>query len=92
MGFPVYNVHFRKTHQSGIFATGEVTNESSRKYAVAMFKIVIFDKFQQLSSTTFKVYDFYPHATREFEVLIEDVDSKAIPSIMRYETVFEGGY
>jgi len=92
MAFPAYNVNFRRAHQENIIATGEIVNESSKDYAMAMFKIMVFDKHHLLGSGIIKVHDFHPRAIREFEALIEGLDYKAIPAIFRYEILFEGGY
>ena len=92
MAFPTYNVHFRRAHQENIITTGEIVNESSKGYAMAMFKIMVFDKYHLLGSGIIKVHDFRPRAIREFEALIEGLDYKAIPAIFRYEILFEGGY
>jgi len=92
MVFPVYNVNFRKTHTNSILVSGEVVNESAKRYAVAMFKILLFDRYHLLGSGIIKVNNFHPKAIRGFEVSIEDLSSKLIPSIARYEVLFEGGY
>ena len=92
MAFPIYNVNFRKTHMNNVLIDGEVANETSKRYDVAMFKILLFDRYHLLGSGIIKVHNFPPRAVREFEVLIEDLDSKLIPSIARYEVLFEGGY
>ena len=92
MAFPVYNLTFRRGHQNSIIASGEMVNETSRDYAMAMFKVLVFDKHQLLGTGIIKVHDFRSKAIREFESLIEGLDYKVIPSIFRYEVVFEGGY
>jgi hypothetical protein len=92
MAFPTYNVHFRRAHQENILVTGEIVNETSRNYAMAMFKILVFDKQHLLGSGIIKVHDFHSRAIREFEALIEGIGYKTIAAIFRYEILFEGGY
>jgi hypothetical protein len=92
MAFPVYNVSFRRAQKNDVVAVGEIVNESSKGYALAMFKILLFDRYHLMGSGIIKVYDFQPRAIREFETVIEGIDYKLVPSIFRHEVLFEGGY
>jgi len=92
MAFPIYNVSFRRAHQDSIVVNGEIVNETGRNYAMAAFKILLFDKYHLIGSGIIKVHDFRSRAIKEFEALIEGMDCKIIPSIFKYEVLFEGGY
>jgi hypothetical protein len=91
--FSYYNIHFdRKGGGIWVFAKGEITNNSNKDYNTAMFRLNLFEKKKILWSETFKIRGFRRRQTRPFELLLENLDYKAMSAISRYDIYFEGGY
>ncbi len=93
MIFPTYDINFKANlNDNSLLVTGEVENNSVRDYSVAMFRIALFDKKQRLGTGFAKVYEFKKNTRKAFEAQIKGAEATAIPSIARYEILFETGY
>ncbi|MDD4909219.1 MAG: hypothetical protein PHR44_00855 [Candidatus Omnitrophica bacterium] len=90
MLFPTYNVGFRRGEEWTI-VTGQIRNESSRNFALAVFKIVLFNKTYPIGSGIIKIRNFRSKTTKSFEQMIIGVGFNLIPSIEKYDIVLEGG-
>ena len=91
--FSFYNISFkRKGTGKWVFAQGEITNESNKDYHTAVFHMSVFDKNILMWAGAIKIMGFRKKQTRPFEVLMEGLAHRAIPSISRYEICFESGY
>jgi hypothetical protein len=92
MIFSVYNIFFKEGTENWTVVNGEIRNESNIDYRAAIFRIFIFDKQRKLGNGVIKIHNFRGYSTRTFEVLIEGLSYKSIPSIVRHEIIFESGY
>jgi len=89
MIFPSYNVTFRKGAEDWIVACGEIRNDTIKDYRLAFFRIIVYGKSHTLGSGVIKIPGFRGKSTRYFEILIEGISYKLIPSIVRHEIVLE---
>jgi len=93
MFFPTYDVQFEKsTFDESIIVTGDIKNDSSRDYSLAMFRIFLYAKSRLLGSGMFKVYDFKKDLTKPFRVYVLVDEGVRLSTVSRYEVVSEGGY
>jgi hypothetical protein len=92
MIFPTYQVSFEKSSfDDSVIVTGEIKNDSSRDYNLAMFKIILYSKNKRLGAGIIKVFDFKKDITKTFRAYVLIGEAK-VPMIDRYETMMEGGY
>ena len=92
MNFPTYQVHFEKSSfDDSVVVTGEIKNDSSRDYNLAMFKIVLYAKNKRLGAGVIKVFDFKKDIIKAFRTYVLIGEAK-LPMIDRYEIMMEGGY
>lgn len=92
MLFPCYGINFeRGSYEESIIATGELKNDSTKDYNLAMFKIIIYSKRQSIGSGVIKLYDFKKNATKSFRIIIE-AHRDLIPLIVKYEILLESAY
>jgi hypothetical protein len=93
MIFPVYEVNFEKsTFDESITATGEIKNDSSRDYNLAMFRIIIYNRNRRLGSGIIKLYDFRRGMSKSFRTYIPITTDIKVSMINRHEVMIEGGY
>ena len=92
MIFPTYLVSFEKSSfDDSVTVAGEIKNDSSRDYNLAMFRIYLYAKNKRLGAGIIKIFDFKKNVTKAFRVYVLVGEGK-IPKIDRYEIVIEGGY
>ncbi len=92
MIFPTYQVSFEKSSfDDSVTVAGEIKNDSSRDYNLAMFRIYLYAKNKRLGAGIIKIFDFKKNVTKAFRVYVLVGEGK-IPKIDRYEIVIEGGY
>ncbi len=92
MIFPTYQVNFEKSSfDDSVIVTGEIKNDSSRDYNLAMFKIILYSRNKRLGAGIMKVYDFKKDITKSFRAYVPFNEPK-LPVIDRYEIMMEGGY
>jgi len=93
MIFQTYEVQFEKSSfDESVVVTGDIKNDSSRDYNMAMFKIVLYSKNKPVGSGVIKVYDFKKDITKPFRTYVAVDASVKITAIDRYEVMIEGGY
>ena len=94
MIFPTYEVSFEKnTFDDSIVVTGEIKNDSSRDYNMAIFRIILYMRNKRAGAGIVKVYDFKKSITKPFRAYIPpDSENVKASLIDRYEISIEGGY
>lgn len=92
MAFSLFNVTLKRGSEEWVIINGEIRNETKRDYKVSIFRMFLYDSMQVVAIGLIKVYDFRARSTRTFEILIEGMNYKLIPSVVRYEVVLESGY
>ena len=93
MIFPTYDVSFEKsTFDESIVATGEIKNDTSRDYNLAMFRIIVYARNRRLGSGIIKLYDFRRGMNKSFRTYIPITADIKVSMINRYEVMIEGGY
>ncbi|MFA5157115.1 MAG: FxLYD domain-containing protein [Candidatus Omnitrophota bacterium] len=93
MIFPTYEVQFEKSgFDESVVVTGDIKNDSSRDYNMAMFKIVLYSRHKLVGSGVIKVYDFKRDMTKPFRAYVAMDTAVKITAIDRYEIMIEGGY
>jgi hypothetical protein len=91
--FAYYNIIFEKKGTSSwIFAKGDISNNSSRNYNTAMFRLTLFAKTRLLWTGSFKIRSFRKGQMRPFEIILEKMDPSLVSSITKHEIYFESGY
>lgn len=92
MSFSVYNVQFEVlTDENYIGIKGQITNETTRSYSTALFKIFLHSKESIIYKGNIKVHEFHAGQTKSFEAVLE-LHRSRIPKISAYEIIFEQGF
>jgi hypothetical protein len=92
MTFPTYQVSFEKSSfDDSVVVTGEIKNDSSRDYNLAMFRIFLYSKNKRLGGGIIKVFDFKKNIIKPFRAYVPIGEAK-VTMIDRYEVMIEGGY
>lgn len=92
MSFLTYNVQFEiLAEENYTQIKGEITNETTQNYTVALFKIFVYNREVTMCKGTVKVYDLKAGATKHFEAILE-LHRSRIPKISGFEMLFEQGY
>ena len=93
MIFQTYEVQYERSgFDESIIVTGDIKNDSSRDYNMAMFKIVLYSRNKPVGSGVIKVYDFKKNMTKPFRTYVPVDSAVKITAINRYEIMIEGGY
>ena len=93
IGFSYYNVQFRKNNlENCVAVVGEITNESSRDYDAAVFRLSLFDRQQLIASGMIRIKGFGKKRTKSFEVLLKELPFHLMPKKYRFDINFESGY
>lgn len=91
--FSFYNITFqRKGGGRWVFVQGEIENNTRRDYHTALFRISVFDKNVLMWTGNIKIAGFRKRQVRSFELFMEGLGYRVIPTISRYEIHFESGY
>lgn len=93
MNYSCYNVQFNKHPiEPWVVVKGDISNDSSKNYNTAVFRIKIFIAEEVLGSAIIKVRGLRARSSKGFEVMIEGVHRDLIQKIGRYEILFESAY
>jgi hypothetical protein len=92
MSFPVYNVQFEVlADENYIGIKGQITNETTRSYSTALFKIFVHNRETVIYKGNIKVHELHAGQTKSFEAILE-IHRSRIPKISAYEIIFEQGF
>ncbi len=92
MRFSTYNVQYEVlTDENYILVKGQITNDTTRNYTLALFKLYLYGRESTIAKGVVRVYDFRPGSIKLFETVVE-LHRSRIPKIISYDMVYEQGY
>lgn len=92
MSFLAYNVEFQVlANENYIGIKGQISNETSRSYSTALFKIFVHSRETAIYKGNLKIFDFRAGQTKYFESVLK-LHRSRIPDISGYEIIFEQGF
>lgn len=92
-GFSYYNVQFKKHNVDNCaVVVGEITNETTRDYNTAVFRISVFERQQLIANGFIKIKGFKRKRTKSFETALKELPYNLLPQNVKYDIQFESGY
>ena len=92
-GFSYYKVQFKKHNvENCAVVVGEITNETTRDYNTAVFRLSVFERQQLIANAFIKIKGFKRKRTKPFEVALKELPYSLLPRNVKYDIQFESGY
>ncbi len=94
--FSYYDINLsRGSLGNEIHINGEIKNNSTINYSMAVFRVVLYVQAKVTGSGKIKIAGLQAKGSKNFEAAVEglhEVDEKLISKISRCEILFESGY
>lgn len=91
--FTFYNIEVKKTSgASSVYVTGDITNNTTRDYHTAVFRVSLFQKSILVWTGALKIYNFHRNQTKSLNYFLENFDLTMLHLVSRCDIYFESGY
>lgn len=88
-----YKVNFKQRGSTSLaYAEGEITNNTSKEYNTAVFRLTLHNKSMLAWTGVIKIRGLRARQTKSFEIPLEGIDYKTAFATSRHELYFESGY